>query len=117
LLLGERPVQHREQLANIELEPARAELKGLTTHQPGQAGWQLVRPWQPRALNQDRDDPNVALKSSFDLEAHKIIWICEPASPILVSDRQPLITDERQQHVAGPDRVGDDLGEVITRDD
>src|SRR5215207_3326618 len=35
--------------------------------------------------------------------------------PILVGDREPLITDQRQQNVAGPDRPGDHLDEVVAQ--
>jgi hypothetical protein len=66
-------------------------------------------------IHQDRDDPDVARQGGLDLQAHEVIGVIETTLPMCIGDRQPLLTDQRQQHVAGPDRSGDHLHEVIAQ--
>jgi len=110
---GKGQVQHLEQPAGIELEAAWAQLEGLAAHQPGQAVRQLIDTRHPRLINQDRDDADLARQGRLDLQPHEIIRVIEatPATPI--GDRQPLITNQRQQHVAGRDRSSDHFDEVV----
>src|SRR6266542_441142 len=51
----------------------------------------------------------------LDLQPHEVIGVIETTPPMLVGDRQPLIADQRQQHVAGPDCSGDHLDEVVAQ--
>jgi hypothetical protein len=115
LHLGEGPVQYREQPAGIEVEACRAELQGLAAYQRGQAGRQLISPGHPRPVHQNWDDAYVAGQGSLDLQPHEVSGIVEAAPPMLVGDRQPLIADQRQQHIAGPDCSGDHLDEVVAQ--
>ena len=113
--LGKGLVEHLEQPAGVEVEPGRAEFESLTTHQPGQAGRQLIGARQPGPINQDRDDADVARQGGLDLQPDEVIGVIEAAPPILIGDREPLITDQRQQHIAGSDRSGDHLDEVVAQ--
>lgn len=89
----------------------------MTADQLRQAGWQLIGPWHGRTLDQDRDDPDPAFQGCLDLETNNIIGVVEPAPAIAVCDGQPALSDQHQQHVTGPDRVADDLREVVARFD
>jgi hypothetical protein len=113
--LGQGQVQHLEQPAGIKLKAGRAELQGLPAHQLDQAVRQLIGTRHPRPIHQDRDHPNLARQSRLDLQPNKIIGVVKATPPMRIGDRQPLVTDERHQHITGADRSGDHLDEVITQ--
>jgi hypothetical protein len=115
LRFGHSVVQHLQQSAGIKLKATGAELQGLPAHQPGQAGRQLHGAWHPRSLNQDRDHPDVAGQGRLNLQPHKVSRVIKATPTVLVGDGQPLVPDQCQQHIAGADRCGDHLGEVITQ--
>jgi hypothetical protein len=87
----------------------------LTTRQPDQAGRQLFSRWHPCTANQDGDDSDVARQGRLDLQANEVARVVEAPLPVLVADRQPSVTDEGEQHIAGANGVGDHLGEIVTR--
>ena len=87
----------------------------LPAHQLDQAVRQLIGTRHPRPIHQDRDHPNLARQSSLDLQPNKIIGVVKATPPMRIGDRQPLVTDERHQHITGTDRSGDHLDEIITQ--
>ena len=113
--LGEGPVQHLQQPACVEVEAGRAQLEGLAAHQLGQAVRQLVGTRHPGPIHQDRDDADVARQGRLDLQPHEVVAAVEATPAVFVGDGEPLWTDQRQQHVAGPDRPGDHLDEVVAQ--
>jgi hypothetical protein len=66
-------------------------------------------------IHQDRDHPDLARQGSLNLQPNEIIGVVKAAPPMRIGDRQPLVTDERQQHITGADRPGDHLDKVITQ--
>ena len=66
-------------------------------------------------VDQDRDDADLTCQGGLDLQPDEIVGVIEAAPPIRVGDPQPLITDQRQQHVAISDRTGDHLDEVVAQ--
>ena len=47
--------------------------------------------------------------------AHEVIGVVNASPPLLVNDREPSITDQRKQHIAGTDRPGDHLDEAVAQ--
>ena len=117
LRCGDGPVQNLKQPSGIEIEPARAELKCLPTHQLGQARWQLVGTGHPGPFNQNGDDTDITCQRRLDLQPHEVVGVIQAPPPVLVGDREPPIADQGQQHVAGSDRGGDHLDEVVAQFD
>ena len=56
-----------------------------------------------RASYQSRDHTDVAFQCGLDFETDQIIWILEPDAPLIVCCRQPLPTDDGDQHLARTD--------------
>ena len=112
---GKGPVQDHQEPAGVVLEAGRAQFDSLAADQSGQAGRQLLGTRHPGLIYQDRDHPNIARQRGLDLHAHEVIRVIEATPPIRSGDRQPLITNHCQQHIAGPDRPGDHLNEVIAQ--
>jgi hypothetical protein len=110
----ERHVQYFEESVCVVFEAARAEFESLTTLQADQASRQLISARHICPSNQDRNDSDVALQGGPDLQTHKIIRIIKAPPPTVIGDREPSITDQRQQHVAGTDRSANNLDEVVT---
>ena len=54
-------------------------------------------------------------QGGLDLDANEILGVVEPAAPVLVGDRQPLVAYERQQDVGIADRFADHLDEVVAQ--
>jgi hypothetical protein len=96
---------------------AGAQFQGLPACQRGEAGRQLVGVRHPRPFDQDRDDADVAGQRGLDLQAHEVVGVVQASLSVLVGDREPLLTDQRQEHVAGADRGGDLLDEVVAESD
>ncbi len=90
-----------------------AELHGLAAAEQEQAGRQLVRARHPRPAHEHRDHPHAAGQRRLDLQPHKITGIIQTPT-VLIGGREPAIADHREQHCARLDRVGNDLGELIT---
>jgi hypothetical protein len=59
----------------------------------------------------------VARQGGLDLQPHEVIGTVKPTPPIRIGDGKPLVADQRQQHIAGSDRSGDDLDEVVAKFD
>ena len=111
--VGEGCVEHLVEPADVELEPAGAQFQGVAADQFGQAGRELVGARHPGPLHQDGDDPHVVGQRRLDLQAHEVLGVVQPGPAPLVGDGEPPVPDQRQQHVAGADRGGDHLDEVI----
>ena len=45
----------------------------------------------------------------------KSCGVVEATAAVRIGDGQPVLADQRQQHVAGPDRAGDHLNEVVAQ--
>src|SRR5215218_9167989 len=73
---------------------------------------QLLATRHDRALDQDRDHPDVALQRRRDLQADEVVGVIQPPPPVLVGGAEPARADHRQQHLTATHRLGDDLGEV-----
>ena len=70
-----------------------------------------------RAVDEHRNDAGVARQGGLDLEADEVLRVVEPATAVVVGDGQPLVPDQREQHVAGADGGRDPLHEVVARID
>lgn len=77
LRLRDRPVQHPEQPSDVKMEVARAQLKGLSAYQLGQARWQLVGTGHLGPFNQNGDDADMPCQSCLDLQPHEVGGIIE----------------------------------------
>lgn len=117
LPLGDSPVQHAKQPLDINIEPARAELNCLLARQLGQARRQLIGAGHPGPFDQDGDDADITRQSSFELQPDEVVAIIQPPLPVLAGDREPPVADQCQQHVAGSDRGGDHIDEVVVQFD
>jgi hypothetical protein len=87
----------------------------MTVHHPDKAGRQLVGARHRGPVDQDRNDADIALQGRLNLQADEVVGIFQATLPIMIGDREPTLTDQRQQHVAGPDRVGDHLGKLVAQ--
>jgi hypothetical protein len=96
-VIGEALVTHRQGVA-----------PGKTGQWPGKVAESRHR----RALDEDRDHPHVAFQGRLELQPDEVVGVLEPSPAVSVGRRDPLRADHRQQHLAGADRTGDDLGEV-----
>ena len=94
---------------------AGTELQRLPAHQLDEDVRQLIGMRHPRAIHQDRDHADVARQGSLDLKPNEIIGVVKTTPPMLISDGQPPVTDERQQDITGADRSGDYLYKVIAQ--
>jgi hypothetical protein len=115
--LGEGPVQLLEQPAGIEVEAAGAQFESLAACQLGKAVRQFVGARHRGPFDEDRDDADMARQGGLDLEAHEVIGVVEAGPALLIGDREPLITDQRKEHVTGPDRGVDRLDPVVAECD
>ena len=113
--LGKGLVEYLEQPASVRVEPVGAEFESLTAGQAGQACRHLLGVGHPRPINQDWDDADVACQGGLDLQPDEVVGVIKAAPPIRIGDRQPLITNQSQQHIAISDRTGDHLDEVVTQ--
>jgi len=68
-----------------------------------------------RPAHQYGNDSDVTRRGSLDLQAHEVIGVTNPTFPRRVGGRKPPITDQRQQHITAADRVGNYLGEIVSR--
>ena len=113
--LGEFFVQRLQQPTEVEVEAGRAELQRLTAGQPGQAVRQLVGRRHRGPIDQNRDDADVTRQGGLDLQPDEVIGVVEarrPCSSVIVSHWFPISASE---DVAGSDRAGDHLDEVVAQ--
>jgi len=80
-------------------------------------GGKSPAPGHARPVNQDRDDPDVACQGCLDFQPDEVAWVLQAPPPVLAGDRQPAVTDQRQQHITARDRGGDHLDKVIAQRD
>ena len=117
-LVGRRgpaqPGQPFDQALHRIVEPLRAQRHGLPADQRGQAGRQLLHPWQVHA-QQHRDDPHPRAQRRLDLQPDEVGRIVQAPTSGVIDRFQPAVADQRQQHGAGRHRALDGLGEVVTR--
>ena len=73
--------------------------------QARQSGRQFRGRGHPRPVDEDRDDLDAARQGRLDFDADEVI---RPGGR-----GQPLVADEREEHVARGDRGRDHLGEVV----
>jgi len=78
---------------------------GWPLGQRRQAGRQFRGRGHPRPVDEDRDDLDTARQGRLDLDADEVV---RPGSR-----GQPLVADEREEHIAGRDRGRDHVGEVV----
>jgi hypothetical protein len=70
-----------------------------------------------RAVNQHRDDWDVALKRRTDLDTDKIGGIIQAAAIVIIRAREPLPADDGDERIASANAFGQDLNEIATRRD
>jgi hypothetical protein len=68
-----------------------------------------------RLLRRRLREGAVARQGGLDLQPHEVIGTVKPTPPIRIGDGEPLVADQRQQHIAGSDRSGDGLDEVVAK--
>src|SRR5262249_8428110 len=73
---------------------------------------QLIRLRHLGAIQQDRDDGNVALKGRPDFDSHKIVRVIQAAVVIFITRIQPVGSDHREQHVTLGDLLAERLDQV-----
>jgi len=49
--------------------------EALTLREPCKIIRQLIRPWDPRAFRQNRNDMDLTLQGGSDLDPNEVIWI------------------------------------------
>lgn len=93
-------IQHPEEPAEIRVEPVRAELKGLTARQLGEAGRQVIGTGHPGPADQNGDDPDVARQGGLDLRRTKSPVLSMrrfPTASVIVSHRSPISASSTSQ--------------------
>src|SRR5262245_35466270 len=79
--------------------------------------WQLTRLRHLGAIQQDRDDRNVALKGRTDFDSHKIVRVIQAAVAIFITRIEPVGSDHREQHVTLGDLLAEHLDKVDPQSD
>src|SRR5262245_44149699 len=77
-----------------------AQVDGLTTHQRLQRFRQVAHLRHLRPIDQDRDHTNIASKRGRDFDGNEIVRSIEPAVTLLISDIQPVGTDNGYEDIA-----------------
>ena len=70
--------------------------------------------WDRSALDQDRDHPDIPSEGGCDFQTHEIIWIIEAACARFVGRLQPLVSDDREQHMALVDALLDRIPKICS---
>jgi hypothetical protein len=109
---GQQTIQQVDQPSGVIAEAAVAQLERLPPRQPDQARWEFFSGWHCDPVDQHRDDPDVAFQRRLDLQPDQVVGVIELAAALSVGAVQPLVPNQRQQHVARPDGGRDRLGEV-----
>src|SRR5215472_3981484 len=73
---------------------------------------QLTRLRHLGAIQQDRDDRNVALEGYPDFDSHEIIRVIQAAVAIFIPRIEPVGSDHREQHVTLGDLLAEHLDKV-----
>ena len=87
----------------------------MPTRESPQRLGELFRPWHCGALDEHRNDTNVALDPRRYLESYEVLGVVEPPGSLRVATVEPLVTDQGDEYIAGPDRLVDVLDEVGAR--
>jgi hypothetical protein len=112
---GDGPFQHPEQPLGIAMEPARAELKCLAAGQRGQACGQFVGTGHSGPFHQDGDNADITCQGRLDLDPDEVVGVVEASLSVPAGGREPPVADQRQQYLAGFDRGGDRLNDVVAQ--
>ena len=64
------------------------------------------------AVDQNRNDANIARERGFDLDANEITRIVETPSIVLVAYRKPVLANDGDESIAISDTLGQDLYEI-----
>src|SRR5262249_9621588 len=73
---------------------------------------QLTRLRHLGAIQQDRDDGNVALEGRPDFDSHKIVRVIQAAVAFFITRIEPVWADHREQHVTLGDLLAEHLDKV-----
>jgi len=65
-----------------------------------------------RAVDQDRNDRNIAFERRLDLDADEVARVVEAAPVLTVGARNPMLADDSQERVALSDAVGKDINKI-----
>jgi hypothetical protein len=82
-----------------------------------QAVRQILGPGHGRAVNEDWDDANVALERRLNLDAHKVMGMVQATLVPRVGARAPTRADYRDEGIASPDPLGEDINEIFSEFD
>jgi hypothetical protein len=105
------------QFLDIGLKSRGRNLGPLPPRETLQALGQFARFGHGRAVDEDRDDVNIALERRFDLDPDEIVRIVEPAQTVLVGSRNPVFSNDRDKRVAGADPLAKDIKPINTKVD
>src|SRR5262245_29549893 len=94
------------------MEVGIAQVQRLAPRQRRERVRKLLGAGHPRALEEHRDHPDVALQGCSDFMADEVTGVLQPPPPLGIGDREPVPADERDQDVARAYRALDGLHEV-----
>jgi hypothetical protein len=104
-------------MLDVRLEAVVRDFDPLSPGQSLQAVWQVLGLGRRRAVDQDRNDANFAVKRRLDLDSHKIARIVDAAPVVLVSGRKPALSNDGHKHVAGAKAFGKIFSEIDAEGD
>ena len=110
-LILELRERFREPLG-VGVETAVRNLDGLPPGELLQAIRQVSGLRHCRAVDQDRNDGNIAFERRLDLDADEVARIVEAAPVLTVGARNPMLADDGQEHVALADALGKDINKI-----
>jgi len=67
------------------------------------------------AANEGRNNADVTVQRRFNLQAHVVVGVVESSSTLFVLNREPRLTDDRNQGIAPTHLSADHLDEVVSR--
>jgi hypothetical protein len=84
----------------------------LPTAQLLQAVRQVFAPWHRRTVDEDWNDADSPLECRLDLDPYEIIKIVEAPSVVCVGAGIPILPDDRDEHVAYTELLGEYVEEI-----
>jgi len=90
-----------------------AELDRLQASEWTERLWKIVGASHRRAFDQDGHHEYLAAQRGLDLQPNEVVRIIEPAPAFIVARVEPIAPDHDDEHLAGVDRAGKGLDEVL----
>ena len=87
-------------------------LDSLQADQLPQALRQVFGRWHGRAVDENRNDANAAVKRSLDLDPNEVFGIVDAATVVSVDARNPLCANDGDERVADGHAFGQQLDKI-----